>query len=132
MDAGRELDALVAEKVMGFNKVTEIVVDHEPPHELYRAPDGRGYYPNRIPLYSTSIADAWQVVEKLAREGKHLALQAPGSLDMNECYRRFKQWTADFTYDIDSEGRADTAPLAICLAALKAVGYHFDRKELNP
>ncbi len=84
----RKIDALVAEHVMGLD-------------------------PNRAEFaldeYSTDIAAAWEVVEKMSvpleiirhRDGKQW-----GVLDA-----RFRNTTW-----------ADTAPLAICLAALKAKG----------
>lgn len=106
--AGRELDALVAEKVMGIavNRFGEVI---QP---------GMGVgMPRR---YSTDIASAWGVVEKMQADGWFFKVE-DGAL--HTC------WYADFI--ISEPGRppkgprrtqADTAPLAICLAALKAVG----------
>ena len=145
MDAGRELDALVAGKVMGWTCVrTESGWDNGPDPVTggpqigwYGQPPGEEWEGNSgqiIEEYSTDIATAWKVVEVLAKKGYALALQAPDSVDMNECYRRFKRWTADFSqmeYP-STEAEADTAPLAICLAALNAVGFQFNRREPNP
>lgn len=120
LTAGRELDALVAEKVMGWHIVTDF--DLRPPEKHWnnakgyvclvagnKLNDGRemkGFSP------STDIADAWKVVEKMRERG----------LDV---YLRFvSTWTAEFdsvSGDVNGFADADTAPLAICLAALKAV-----------
>ena len=90
---GPELDELVSLKVMG-----------DVPH--------RRYYPE----YSTKISEAWKVIEKMAqKEGI-----------MNFRLRLFcddlPQYTCSFT-DPPSKGYAleETAPLAICRAALRAV-----------
>jgi hypothetical protein len=102
--AGRELDALVAEKVMGeLDKINE--------REFHlMIPSGA-----TLPHYSTRIEDAWQVVEKLATD------------DVYICIDRYDNKTWQCIIDLDgmSEivGSVTTAPLAICLAALKAVGY---------
>lgn len=135
MKSDRPIDAMIAEHVMQTEKYWAIrwggsgygdfpTYDQAVIHAMKLFGDRRAaiipYWDE--PHYSTSIAAAWQVVEKLARDGKHLALQAPGSTDMNECYRTFPKWTADFAYCGSTEAQADTAPLAICLAALAACG----------
>ena len=90
--AGRELDALVAEKVMGW------------------APGERG-----TPTFSTSIAAAWQLVEKL-RPRFYLSLEV--HLDhVNACFCPHGEvFRSDGTHMY--RGEAATAPHAICLAAL--------------
>lgn len=64
MDPGRELDALVASKIMGVEKVhfKERTSDSD---WIGIRPDerGRGFLP--LKYYSTDIADAWEVVEQL-------------------------------------------------------------------
>ena len=125
MNAGRELDALVAEKVMGWVWMKEVStiflfertllpplfeskVDHSGDDAFIIMPE--------IPDYSTDIAEAWEVVEKL----KHLAFNV---------HHRYNTgvWTAYFTDGEElfacAEDITGEAPLAICLAALKAVGY---------
>ena len=126
MEAGRELDALVAERVMGLDVVMNpesamcvgcrvsgggawVVIEydyHEWGHKVVR------------PLpYSTDIAAAWEVVEKLEADGiGRLELVRLG-WDWN------RVWRATFFSTALTEGvtgKADTAPLAICLAALLA------------
>ena len=96
MPAGPEMDAMVAEKVMGCRG-------------LFRHSDGtplcecHGLRP--VPRYSTSIAAAWEVVRK-AR---------------SICIDRGRDYA---TYQCCFNGSisvADPAPLAICRAALKGV-----------
>ena len=119
-NAGRELDALVAEKVMECQVIWReqnlpFAAPKEPhcgcPERIHETPF-RG-----LSAYSTSIAAAWQVWEHLAqREGWFANVQT--------CCRPEHQWCA-IVADGEGhlwEGQADTAPLAICLAALKAVG----------
>lgn len=91
LPASRELDALVAEHVM-----------HQPIDKFALA---QGVLYN-IPPYSTSIAAAWEVVEKLAVVGSAVLKKENGWI----CVLGLE--TAD----------ANTAPLAICRAALKVVG----------
>jgi hypothetical protein len=120
MNAGREMDALVAEKVMGW---TRVVGQNELGEEYTEIRDAQGETMgwawgepelaevDAVPRYSTDIAEAWRALEKLGGTFD-LAYLADVSL-----------WQACFS-DTDpiGEAMADTAPLAICLAALKAVG----------
>lgn len=111
--AGRELDALVAEKVMGFKLGDEPVGDEI--HEVYRAPNGRGYYHYQIPHYSTSIAAAWEVVPML-----DLSLEQFWSVVRFET--GFEFYANPFQLgDYPAYVEAETLPLLLCLAALKAV-----------
>ena len=106
--AGRDLDALIAEKVM---KLQVIRFSGNPLVYATTKSDEDGKY---LPCYSTAIADAWTVVEKLGkafevhyREGAFSCLIEEGD---------------EVTAHYIAEATAETAPLAICLAALKAVG----------
>ena len=102
MKPGRELDALVAEKVMGW-KVAQVF-------DL-KDTDGtniaNGITPysigQRVPHYSTDIAAAWEVVGKFEY------------IDV----RRFKDHWGCTVYGQTVTGK--TAPEAICKAALLAV-----------
>jgi len=81
MKAGRELDALIAEKVMGLcghylirdvRKGEEVWDDYitwtceKCDKEFRGLAYGAGYKNPNLKHYSTRIQDAWQVVEKLA------------------------------------------------------------------
>jgi hypothetical protein len=113
MKAGRELDALIAEKVMG--------IEPWPGRPgVFRAPivpPGVEPKPCLPPEYSTDIAAAWKLVEKFTREEV--------KIDIRNSHSNKAQWTviiAKSPKDAWDLTQADTAPLAICLAALKAVG----------
>jgi hypothetical protein len=109
MNAGRELDALIAEKVMGVD-----------PREIYPldyqrvGPDGdevpfldREEVLDEVLHYSTDIAAAWEVVEKL-----HLSV---GAVQHNGKW----EWLVcpDTNWADERCEFASTAPLAICLVA---------------
>lgn len=115
MKPGRELDALVAEKVMGL----KINWDETTPCPLC-GDVGRfcgarmwcshdGWYYSQYKDYSTDIAAAWEVVEKLRGDGWIFNLS--------------DSWAAQFHMpgNILVVSSAKSAPHAICLAALKAV-----------
>ena len=109
---GRELDALVAEKVMGLRFVWRSqLTDHYGYNAgVWTIPTKWGTMDltEEPPRYSTDIAAAWEVVEKMREDGFLVAL-----------YRSAGAWIADTN---PGYGKSDTAPHAICLAALRAVG----------
>lgn len=115
---GRELDALVAEKVMGWRPWSGgyyygsadgqvMVCLHEN--------DGMARYWSP----STDIAAAWRVVERL-HTGRTFGLDWLG-FDGEE-WRCCFGWSENDDHLGFHHAEAATAPLAICLAALKAVG----------
>lgn len=106
---GRELDALIAEEVMGYN----VMRTEWDAHEIYTE-QARSAVP--CPNYSASIEAAWQVVQKLSKEGWHFRIEidADGELFSVSLFRNER--------DGQSEIWAGNAPEAICLAALKALG----------
>jgi hypothetical protein len=149
MKAGRELDALVAEKVMGW-KARHREDKCDGIHIIKCGACGRFGHANcygqfgggeiqllcveasccqtaQPPEYSTSIADAWQVVEKLANDGWDLDLVY---LDLEYKGRgRSHAFTAEGSFSRWEDGMlrtghqvADTVPLFICLAALQVLG----------
>ena len=115
MKAGRELDALVAEKVMGLIAY-KVQLVAPPPRVRTMEELQRIGVP--LPRYSTNIADAWEVVRKMGMVLIENSGEAFGKLD---------EWNVQFVGH-DKEGEphwvsesAETVELAICLAALKAV-----------
>jgi len=103
MEPGRELDTAIALHIMGYEKS--------------RMQSGFVRKGNCAALpkpYSTDIAAAWEVAEKMHADGRYnLAL---------EWYTQEKEWGADFDeWGVTSQCCAKTAPLAICRAALLAV-----------
>lgn len=96
--ANRCLDAWIAEKVMGLQVAKSLVWQ-----------DGDWLI---IPRYSTSRADAWLVVDKFMGRVVAIAVSPqPGGTGIWDCT----------IGTVAAE--APTAPEAICLAALKAVGH---------
>jgi len=100
-EAGRETDALVAE-ALG--------------HSVERV-DGEAYFlpgerrlEDRIPWYSESMTDAWPVAEWIRERTGEFALSCFGD-----------GWECCWGGGIEDYDTADTAPLAICRAALALV-----------
>ena len=106
MKAGRELDALIAEKVMGFDK--EFVVSRV---------DGLPYA--EVPHYSTQIQDAWLVVEKLHNDSVGIIRVSNGDGDSYDC-DILPYLPKEMEGCSHAHITAESWPLAICLAALKA------------
>jgi hypothetical protein len=110
LPAGRELDTLVSRAVMGG--------------DVY--PDGGGYYDfmervgsgqsRSLPYYSTDIRAAWEVVNKVLSTDGHFAFW-PSIRGFGIAYHGIRTWDSEPVWEVF----ADTAPLAICRAALKAV-----------
>lgn len=99
LKAGRDLDALIAEKVMGWTRIPK---ERE---TLWQSPTA-GSWPvtlARIPKYSTDIAAAWKVVNAL---GGHFILR-----------RQLSEWFVTINGEM---AWAETAPLAICRAGIAA------------
>ena len=118
MQAGRELDALVAEKVMGWIDVKkQSIANAFGQHVLddYVGQPGIGAtLPVLVPRYSTMIQEAWKVADRLRGETQFVAVISG----------KGPQGVQPWICKVNREGsfleeRADTAALAICLAALK-------------
>jgi hypothetical protein len=110
MEAGREMDALVARRVMLLPNVAQ---------EKQRVSwaDGNGFH--LVEHYSTAISDAWQVVEKLISNGlDNIVLKYEDEFTGKgvRAWYLYVGKGAYWSYDSYS----DTAPLAICRAALIA------------
>lgn len=157
MKAGRELDALIADKVLGIPWMTGRAEDEEKVIRRYYAPGRADYreeidYKNQwgtsmmteptdypeLPAYSTDIVDAWPIAEKLGlivvpidvwmyaewdRVGgepqpgyRWAAWQCdPGYIVLDAP----QKWAGMIDELIPPDTIAETAPLAICLAAIK-------------
>jgi hypothetical protein len=123
MEAGEEMDTLIAEKVMGWHIETE--------NSYKRWVDINNRFCCGFPSYdgleddedfhtlkwhpSGSILWAWDVVEK------------SNSFSINNCISQeegvdgVRRWTAEVFFEKWGLGEAETAPLAICRAALCSV-----------
>lgn len=110
----RDLEVLVSIKVMGYTEEKA----------------------NFSHLFPTSIKYAWEVVDAMEKKGFVLSLDAPHALVNDEMSAYAKRWEATFAWWRTQEdephqwpetyhgmGVADTAPRAICVAALSAMGY---------
>ncbi len=116
MTAGRELDALVCELVMGWRRepqwgLTTMGKPNKP------SPEGTCSVTSEVvPHYSTDIAAAWEVVEKLCELDEFCLITYFGSGG------KVDGWVCELMSDYKHDRmKALTAPLAICRAALKAV-----------
>lgn len=113
----RELDALVAEKVMGWQNI----------RGSYRVGESRVYICEVSEWKPTEdITAAWQVVAGLS-DKFYCQITTP--------YLRYEPYWCYFEYHGTSDthplwrASATTAPLAICLAALKACGVELEAGE---
>jgi hypothetical protein len=122
MEAGVLMDALVAERVMGWHNVHKTSFYNDTATHwqsslgdafLVGAKDDK-MYEYRIPYYSTDIAAAWEVVEKLQSQNIKVTISTFGE----------NWWIEIFDYTTEKVVRkafGTTAPLAICRAVLLAV-----------
>jgi hypothetical protein len=135
-----QINALVAEKIMGWERWT---CDDLKSKEAFLQPPGtefvtgtwykvdvdiplRDYSIGTVKEYSTNIKAAWEVVEKLAQMGYDVKIN------------RLIHWNTDYECLIGKDNwvdmdykyvGSDTAPMAICLAALKAVGVEVEGEK---
>lgn len=111
----RKIDALVAEHVMGWERSRDgsyIYPPADAPTEVvgrYKAEFDEGW-PYWTPHYSTSVAAAWEVVEKIG--GSFQLITGPKDYE----------WACGFGGSPPPWTFNDSAPMAICLAALRAKG----------
>lgn len=125
LPAGPELDALVAEQVLGWTRVCIRNVGlwgcrPEHTYELHGdlAP---------VPDYSTKMAAAWLVVAAMVAKGHSVDID-----NRRQHRKRSMPWTVAFAWpdmhhQADPREAAKTAPLAICRAALRALEGSVDR-----
>jgi hypothetical protein len=125
LEAGRELDALVAERVMGcrveWHEGRPYCGDGVTCCYPHAEPDRDAQLSGDLAPYSTDHNAAMQVVAALARRGYWLRLQSP--------FAPGDPWFAGFTPHEtsgwngrpDFERKGDAAPVAICRASLLVV-----------
>lgn len=112
MTPGRELDALVAEKVFGFPAPRD---SHASTEVGYWTVDDKMFIP--VPRFSTDIAAAWEVVEKLKRLGYKIGIDSSPN-DKSACVVMEDDNGDWISIAVET---AETLPHAICRAALKAM-----------
>ena len=118
LQAGRELDALVAEKVFGWMNL-RFIGDKSLRGEVDGEPS------EKVPFYSTDFESAWEVAEKLAEAGLWLTLQGDWHMrQFNATFSRRSNFVAQ-------SGMCDSAPLAICLAGVAAIREIHSRADFS-
>ncbi|HLY10154.1 MAG TPA: hypothetical protein VKW04_12675 [Planctomycetota bacterium] len=119
--AGRELDALVAEKVMGWRDVRKQSIANAFGHHVMDDYVGlatpEATIPQLVPRYSMMIQEAWKVADELRGRSQFVAvISGLGP-------QGIQPWICKINRDGGFiEERADSAAVAICLASLKSVG----------
>ena len=113
MPAGREMDALITEKVLKrvpcdkwehYHVLNNAYIKRDCGHE-------RCYPRNNAPNHSSDIAAAWEVVQWFVARRKRPSLARVAENEWRVALDDFKK---------NALAYADTAPLAICRAALLA------------
>jgi hypothetical protein len=124
MEAGREMDALVAEKVFGGPEAHKDWYWWDGANMVWSNDTAYGAKPILIPAlfagphFSTDISAAWEAVEKM-KQGGHIFTFEMVTDDEDQYSAGFERKMED--YKPIWSGFGDTAPLAICRAALLAV-----------
>jgi uncharacterized protein YjaG (DUF416 family) len=113
MEAGRELDAAVAETVFGWYDIS-LMTNSSNNFTNYQGFSPGIHSRRKIKNYSTDISAAWEVAEKFQtyQVTKTHQVNLPNGLE--DMYRAIVKANKFVAY-------ARTAPLAICRAALLAV-----------
>jgi hypothetical protein len=109
---GRELDQFVAEKVMGW-KILSHWEPNVPKHLLDE--NQCEVIPPLFKFYSTDINAAWQIVDYL--KDWHFSLKRMSF---------YEKWHWEAYFKARPTVIGETAPHAICLAALMAIGHQID------
>jgi len=129
MTAGREMDALLAEKVMGYT-LSDLSLLAYPKYKLFDIESGEfSGYVKEVPHYSTDIAASWEVAGRLTK------IQCGDDFYAFEITKKHYGWWVRVKHPLwmgihNELGKnyemyqayADTAPLAICRCALKVEG----------
>lgn len=137
-EAGRELDSIIAQRLFGYrwweNSANGCcyLLSESPRRSRNEATNAiwtecrvrpsdyeSRWYDGGLPRYSTDVGSAWLVVEKMREDGFYPNVFVDDTGEVSEPVAWFCEcdpnWRAEaFT------SRASTAPLAICIAALKA------------
>lgn len=146
MEAGRELDRFIAERVMGWRwfqwpGLRPGFPVMQPPEQWgihteeavakYAVIDCDDSPPDRLPHYSTDISAAWEVVEKLTARGFQVTIERNHAQSSCRVLSHPSvPCPVDAPWPEHSFQYADTqsAPLVICRAALEAIS----REAVSP
>lgn len=113
--AGRDVDAEVAIKIMGYHRFKELCII-----TTWNSPDKKLIDEKDVPHYSTNISAAMEVVKRM----KELGFAAWFSNAHKDGWEVsfIKMDGIEVNGELDFQATAPTLELAITLAALKAVG----------
>ncbi|WP_049680939.1 BC1872 family protein [Peribacillus loiseleuriae] len=111
---GYEIDRLIAEKVMGWTSDGYLY------HDMIT---GDMCSINEF-RPSEDLEDAWLIVEKISYGNTELIF------DLELRYKGFWAYFTDGKSDDYSSEQEKTAPLAICVAALKATGVNIEEEVI--
>jgi hypothetical protein len=121
LPAGRELDARIARDVMGWTDQEGFWMERTPDGLRYRVAENWDEFQP-----STDIRAAWNVVERMRPRFPDASLAV--RLGAGDTGNWFCEFGIDYGWATHGEGdevvavgEADTAPLAICYAALAAI-----------
>lgn len=130
MEAGEQLDRLIAEHIMGWAWVERtynraVFGDPPPTYHIWWdksvgmppelcLTEKTNYMEEYTPPFSTDIETAWYVIESLQKRGLYI-----GFLTLEKEGWYFAD-VSDVQTDTHAEQRADSAPLVICKVALEA------------
>lgn len=107
MEAGLELDALIAEKVFGLVLRNTFTGEEKPMTAAQVLAEHS--IKTSIPKFSTDIRAAWKVLEELKKKHWNVTLN---------CHHG--EWAIWFDHGSEASAiTAESAPLVICLAALE-------------
>lgn len=131
MEPGHKLDTCIALYVMGWNRLT-----HKDLNRRVWIQNGNDTkWVDDIPKYSTDISAAWEVVERIKSIRPVLndfGLHIDHPQEFNICWDDGMWKCCWRPYNLDGvtslETEAETAPHAICLAALKAMDIEINEK----
>lgn len=130
LGAGRELDLAIAVQILGWRWIDrggrapvltdpELLALYVPEYVESHTVIHDGDAPDRLPRYSKHIEAAWEVVRALDQRGKAFSIERRRRDSLSENVPA--TWLANFWAPL-GVGESESAPHAICLAALKAVG----------
>lgn len=117
-----QLDWDIAMKVLGWTAVGLPTIGQT---WIYPSRPDRGVR-HEIPPFSSNLAAAWKVVERLQELGWHARLLTPFEPGQPYFCGFTPQGTTGWNGRPDHEASAETMPLAICRAALMAVAAGLD------
>lgn len=120
MKPGKDLDIIIAEQVLGWEKRPADAYYNDTTDAGWRNPDDHVFYhKGNLPEFSNEIEAAWEIIKKLEKHPDFVHWQIrqdEGSINGN------KKYCANICISIHSSySWSETVPHAICLSALEAL-----------